>query len=295
MTQLVQNLVDGLGRGSTYALFALGITLIFGVMHLVNFAHGELLTISAYTTYWLSTRGLGWWVAVPAILVVSVLSSMAMERVAFRRVRGASPFTLQLTSFALEILLHAIWQITVSAKLRQFPKPEFAFNTIEVAGIRFEVMDIVTIVVTALVLVGTMWVFRRTMFGIAVRGASEDFDAARLMGVRANRVISGAFAFAGLLAGIASVLMLMRLGAAKPDMGSEPLLKAVIAAIIGGLGSFSGAVIGGLALGVAEAMFRSYLPSDISGLTDAFVFALIALLFIVRPQGLFNVTSAERV
>ena len=295
MTQLVQNLVDGLGRGSTYALFALGITLIFGVMHLVNFAHGELLTISAYTTYWLSTRGIGWWVAVPAILVVSVLSSMAMERVAFRRVRGASPFTLLLTSFALEILLHAIWQITVSAKLRQFPKPEFAFNTIEVAGIRFEVMDIVTIVVTALVLVGTMWVFRRTMFGIAVRGASEDFDAARLMGVRANRVISGAFAFAGLLAGIASVLMLMRLGAAKPDMGSEPLLKAVIAAIIGGLGSFSGAVIGGLALGVAEAMFRSYLPSDISGLTDAFVFALIALLFIVRPQGLFNVTSAERV
>ena len=295
MTQLVQNLVDGLGRGSTYALFALGITLIFGVMHLVNFAHGELLTISAYTTYWLSTRGIGWWVAVPAILVVSVLSSMAMERVAFRRVRGASPFTLLLTSFALEILLHAIWQITVSAKLRQFPKPEFAFNTIEVAGIRFEVMDIVTIVVTALVLVGTVWVFRRTMFGIAVRGASEDFDAARLMGVRANRVISGAFAFAGLLAGIASVLMLMRLGAAKPDMGSEPLLKAVIAAIIGGLGSFSGAVIGGLSLGVAEAMFRSYLPSDISGLTDAFVFALIAILFIVRPQGLFEVQSAERV
>ena len=284
MTQLVQNLVDGLGRGSTYALFALGITLIFGVMHLVNFAHGELLTISAYTTYWLSTKGIGWWVAVPAILAVSVLSSMAMERVAFRRVRGASPFTLLLTSFALEILLHAIWQITVSAKLRQFPKPEFAFNTIEVAGIRFEVMDIVTIVVTALVLVGTVWVFRRTMFGIAVRGASEDFDAARLMGVRANRVISGAFAFAGLLAGIASVLMLMRLGAAKPDMGSEPLLKAVIAAIIGGL-----------ALGVAEAMFRSYLPSDISGLTDAFVFALIAILFIVRPQGLFEVQSAERV
>jgi branched-chain amino acid transport system permease protein len=295
VTQLIQNLVDGLGRGSTYALFALGITLIFGVMHLVNFAHGELLTISAYTTYWLSTKGIGWWVAVPAILVVSVLSSMAMERVAFRRVRGASPFTLLLTSFALEILLHAIWQITVSAKLRQFPKPEFAFNTIEVAGIRFEVMDIVTIVVTALVLVGTVWVFRRTMFGIAVRGASEDFDAARLMGVRANRVISGAFAFAGLLAGIASVLMLMRLGAAKPDMGSEPLLKAVIAAIIGGLGSFSGAVIGGLALGVAEAMFRSYLPSDISGLTDAFVFALIAILFIVRPQGLFEVQSAERV
>ncbi len=295
MSELIQNIVDGLGRGSTYALFALGISLIFGVMHLVNFAHGELLTVAAYTTYFLSTRGIGWWVAVPVMIGAAVLVSVGTERVAFRRVRGASAFTLLLTSFAVETLSHALWQIGVGAKIRQFPKPSYAFNTVEIGGIRFEVMDLVTILVTGLVLAGTVWVFRRTMFGLAVRGAAEDFDAARLMGVRANRVISGAFGFAGLLAGIASVLILMRIGAAQPDMGSVPLLKAVIAAIIGGLGSFSGAVVGGLALGLAEAMFRSYLPADISGLTDAFVFALIALLFIVRPQGFFNVTHAERV
>jgi branched-chain amino acid transport system permease protein len=295
VTELVQNIVDGLGRGSTYALFALGISLIFGVMHLVNFAHGELLTVAAYVTYFLSTRGVGWWVAIPVMIGASVLASMATERVAFRWVRGSSPFTLLLTSFAVETLSRALWQIGVSAKIRQFPKPTYAFDTIEIGGIRFEVMDLVTILVTGLVLAGTVWVFRRTMFGIAVRGAAEDFDAARLMGVRANRVISGAFAFAGLLAGIASVLILMRLGSAKPDMGSEPLLKAVIAAIIGGLGSFSGAVAGGLALGLAEAMFRSYLPDGVSGLTDGFVFALIAVLFIVRPQGLVDVKRAERV
>ncbi len=151
-------------------------------------------------------------------------------------------------------------------------------------------MDLVTIAVTVAVLALTAMVFRRTLFGIAVRGAAEDFDAARLMGVRANRVISGAFAFAGFLAGVAAVLILMRSPTAEPTLGADWLLKAVIAAVIGGLGSFTGAVVGGLALGLAEVFLRSYLPDGTpQRLTDAFVFGLIALLFIVRPAGLFKV------
>ena len=142
----------------------------------------------------------------------------------------------------------------------------------------------------------TAFVFRRTLFGISVRAASEDFDAARLMGVRANRVISGAFAFAGLLAGVAAVLILMRSPSAEPTLGSDYLVKAVVAAIIGGLGSFTGAVVGGLALGVAEVLLRGYLPEGTwERLTDAVVFVLIAALFVVRPQGLFTVRTAERV
>ena len=158
-----------------------------------------------------------------------------------------------------------------------------------------EVWDVVSIVVAVACFVATAIMLRTTMFGLSIRAASEDFDAARLMGVRANRVISGAFAFAGLLAGIAGAIWLVRRGQADPRMGSEPLLKAVIAAIIGGLGSLQGAVIGGLALGVAEVFFRSWLPSDLQGLTDSFVFVVIAVLFVVRPQGLFNVQTAERV
>src|SRR5690606_33202084 len=134
------------------------------------------------------------------------------------------------------------------------------------------------------------------LFGIAVRASAEDFDAARLMGVRADRVISGAFGFAGLLAGVAAALILMRSPTAEPTLGSDWLIKAVVAAIIGGLGSFSGAVIGGLSLGLAEVFFRSYLPAGTTErLTDAFVFLLITALFIVRPAGLFKVTAAERV
>ena len=296
VSTLIQNLVDGIGRGSTYALLALGISLIFGVMHLVNFAHAELITVGAYVAYFLSTRGLGWWVLAPAIVLAAVVASVTTERVAFRWVRGASPFTLLLTSFALEQLSHAVWAIFVSPSPQSFPGPGWVFDTVEIAGIRLEVMDLVTIGVTGVVLVATAYVFRRTLFGISVRAASEDFDAARLMGVRANRVISGAFAFAGLLAGVAAVLILMRSPSAEPTLGSDYLIKAVVAAIIGGLGSFTGAVVGGLALGVAEVVLRGYLPEGVwERMTDAFVFVLIAALFVIRPQGLFTVRSAERV
>jgi branched-chain amino acid transport system permease protein len=296
MTQFVQNLVDGLGLGGTYALLALGISLIFGVMHLVNFAHAELITVGAYLAYFLSTRGASWWLLAPAIVASAVVTSLAMERGVFRWLRGANPFTLLLASFALEQLSHAAGAVFVSPTKKSFHDPGWVFNTIEIAGIRFEVMDLVTIAVTIVVLAMTAYVFRRTLFGISVRAASADFDAARLMGVRANRVIAGAFAFAGLLAGVAAVLVLMRSPTAEPTLGGDYLVKAVVAAVIGGLGSFGGAVVGGLALGLAEVLLRSYLPDGAwNRLTDAVVFGLVAALFIVRPQGLFTVRTAERV
>lgn len=297
MTQFVQNLVDGLGLGGTYALLALGISLIFGVMHLVNFAHGELITVGAYTAYFLFTSmgGSWWWVWI-AIIVACVLASVFTERVAFRWVRNASPFTMLLTSFAIERLSHALWQIFVSPKAQAFPKTSWAFNTFEIGDVRLEVMDLVTVGVTVVALLATAVVFKRSLFGIAVRGAAEDFDAARLMGVRANRVISSAFAYAGLLAGVAAVLILIRTPSAKPDMGAPWLLAAVIAAVLGGMGSFIGAVAGGLLLGLLQTFFQAYLPEGtLSYLNDAFVFAVIAVVFIVRPQGLFDVSHAERV
>ena len=265
-------------------------------MHLVNFAHAELITVGAYVAYFLSTRGVGWWLLAPAIVLAAVIASVTTERVVFRWIRNASPFTMLLASFALEQLSHAAWAVFVSPNQKAFDGPDWVFNTVEIGGIRLEVMDLVTIAVTAVVLVATAFVFRRTLFGISVRAASADFDAARLMGVRANRVISGAFAFAGLLAGVAAVLILMRSPSADPTLGSDYLVKAVVAAIIGGLGSFAGAVVGGLALGLAEVVLRSYLPEGVwERLTDAVVFVLIAVLFVVRPQGLFTVRTAERV
>lgn len=298
MTKLIQTIVDGLGIGSTYALLALGISLIFGVMHLVNFAHGELITIGAYTAYFFFLHGGSWWWMPIVIIGAAVLGSVTMEFVAFRWVRTANPFTMLLTSFAIERLSHALWQIFVSPKQRAFPKPEWVFNQFKIGSVSIEVMDVVTIAVTAATLVITAGVFKRTMFGISVRAAAEDFDAARLMGTRANRVISGAFAFAGFLAGVAATLILMRTPAAEPSMGTDWLLKAVIAAVIGGLGSFSGAIVGGVVLGLLETLTRAYLPEVATGwdkFSTAVVFIIIAAFFVVRPDGIFKVSSAERV
>jgi len=252
MTQFVQNLIDGLGNGSTYALLAVGVSMLFGVMHLVNFAHGELLTISAYVIYGMRSNDISWWATIPVAILSAVMLSMLIEFVAFRRVRTASAFTLLLTSFAIEILSHAAWRIGVSSTPRRYTAPDIAFKVVEVGPFNIEVWDVVSIGVAVACFVGTAIMLRTTMFGLSIRAASEDFDAARLMGVKANRVISGAFAFAGLLAGIAAALWLVRRGQADPRMGAEPLRKAVSAAIIGGLGSLPGAGVGGLALGVAD-------------------------------------------
>ena len=157
------------------------------------------------------------------------------------------------------------------------------------------VFDLIVIAVTAVTLVLTVALLQKTMFGLSLRAAAADFDTARMMGVDSNRVIRGAFALSGFLAGIAAIFWLMRSGNTGPTAGVSPMLKGVLAALIGGLGSLRGAVLGGLALGVAEVLLESQLPGDLAALTDGAVFVLIALLFVFRPQGLISVGHAERV
>lgn len=295
MSGLLQNLVDGLGRGSIYALLALGIAVVFGVMHLLNFAHGDLITVGAYVSYATLTRGGSWlWVA-PLLVVVAVATSMAIEQVAFRWVRGAPDFTLLLTSFGVHFVIEAIFLMYVSASVKTFNRPEWISRTFDIGSVTFEVYDVVVIGMTLLTLALTVWILQKTMFGLSLRAAAADFDAARLMGVKSDRVIRGAFALSGFLAGIAAIFWLMRAGQATPGAGITPMLKGVLAALIGGLGSLRGAVLGGFALGLAEVVLRSWLPGDVAKLTDGVVFVLIALLFIFRPQGLVTVGHAERV
>ncbi len=295
MNQLIQNLVDGLGRGSIYALLALGVAVIFGVMHLVNFAHGELITVSGYVAYWMFLNDQSWYVIAPAVVVTAIVTSVIIEQVAFRWVRGAPDFTLLLTSFGVHFVVEAIFLMYVSTSVRSFDRTGWITDTFSIGSISIEVYDAIVIVVTLVVLGLTALFLQRTMFGLSLRAAAEDFDTARLMGIKSDRVIRGAFILSGLLAGIAGVFWLMRAGQTSPGAGITPMLKGVLAALIGGLGSLKGAVLGGFALGLAEVLLRSNLPGSIASLTDGVVFALIALLFIFRPQGLITVSHAERV
>ncbi|MFT5531154.1 MAG: branched-chain amino acid transport system permease protein [Candidatus Poriferisodalaceae bacterium] len=295
MTELLQNLIDGFGRGSIYALLALGVAVVFGVMHLLNFAHGELITVGGYAAFWALGRDWSWFLVVPLIVVVAILTSLLIERIAFSRVRGASDFTLLLTSFGVHFVVSAIFLLYVSASVKTFDRPGWVTNTYSIGSINIETFDTVVIGVTILTLLATTYLLQKTMFGLALRAAAADFDTARLMGVKSDSVIRGAFALSGLLAGIAGVFWLMRSGSTTPSAGIDPMLKGVLAALIGGLGSLRGAVLGGLLLGVAEVMLRSRLPDSIASLTEGVVFLLIALLFVFRPQGIISVAHAERV
>ena len=295
MTELLQNLIDGLGRGSIYALLALGVAVVFGVMHLLNFAHGELITVSGYVAYWTLNEGWSWYLVAPTIVGTAIVTSLVIERVAFSRVRGSSDFTLLLTSFGVHFVVSAIFLLYVSASVKTFSRPGWVTNTYSVGSLHVEVFETVVIGVTLVTLLGTSWLLQRTMFGLALRAAAGDFDTARLMGVRSDTVIRGAFALSGLLAGIAGVFWLMRAGNTVPNAGIDPMLKGVLAALIGGLGSLRGAVLGGFVLGLAEVLLLSRLPDSVASLTQGFVFLMIALLFIFRPQGLIRVAHAERV
>jgi branched-chain amino acid transport system permease protein len=200
-----------------------------------------------------------------------------------------------LTSFGVHFVVQALFVMYVGANVENFPRPGWIDRIWVVGSLNVAIVDLATLGVTAVTLILTVLLLQRTMFGIALRAAAEDFDAARLMGVKSDQVIRRAFMLAGALAGIASVFWLMRTGQARPTTGLSPMLKGVLAAIIGGLGSMHGAVLGGFVLGLAEVLLRSWLPEDIVGVTDAVVFGLIALFFVFRPGGLVTVASAERV
>lgn len=295
MNELLQNIIDGLGRGSIYALLALGVAVIFGIMHLLNFAHGELITIPGYLAFWAFSNGWTWWTVAPLIVVSAVVTSLLIEWIAFSRVRGAPDFTMLLTSFGVHFIVAAGFLMYVSAGVKSIPRPTWFADTISVGSLNIEQFDLLVIAVTIVVLAATTWLLQRTMFGLAIRAAADDFETARLMGVNSNSVIRGAFALSGLLAGIAGIFWLMRAGSVTPTAGINPMLSGVLAALIGGLGSLRGAVLGGLVLGLAEVLLRSWLPDGIQNLTTGFVFVGIALLFIFRPGGILSVQHVERV
>jgi branched-chain amino acid transport system permease protein len=217
-----------------------------------------------------------------------VLTAVAMERLAFRPVRHASATTMVLTSFGLSIAIQSILTVAVSPRARAIPQPEWTESQLTLGGLSIQTQHLLTMAVTAVALVGLVFVLRRTMIGTSMRAAAEDFEATRLMGIRANRVISTAFAISGLLAGLAAVLVLIRRGSVTPTMGLLPVLKAFVANVIGGIGSLGGAAAGGFLLGFVEVSLRAWLPTGIAGFADGIVFAFVAVLLLVRPQGLFG-------
>lgn len=284
MTEVLQTLVDALSLGSLYGIFALGIALVYGIMRLLNFAHGELVMVGAYAAAMLS--GMPAVIAIPLALIVVVAFALAMEALAFRPVRSAAPATLLTTSFAVSFALQALAGVVFGTAARPIRLGTTLDGSIQVAGLRIDTLDIVTVAATAVLLIGLVLFLGRSLLGLQLRAASEDFTMARLLGVRGNTVIMLGFGLAGLLAGVAAVIVGMQTGFATPYMGVKVIQIAFIATIIGGIGSLSGALLGGYALGILTVALQTYLPEEWRPFRDVLVFAVVLMVLVARPEGL---------
>jgi branched-chain amino acid transport system permease protein len=284
VTTLVSHVIDAISLGSLYAQLALGIALIFGIMQLVNFAHGELIMVAAYALILIA--GVAFGLVVLLTLLVAVTAAVAMERLAFRPARGASPATLLVTSFAVSFLLQNLAILLIGATPRSRGLPGWLTDTFSVAGVSVRVLDVLTVAVTALLLSGLAVFLSRTSMGIQMRAAAEDFPAARLAGVRANAVIAVAFGISGLLAGVSAIFLVAQTGTVHPAIGVTPVIVAFIATALGGMNSLVGAALGGFVLGVMSVTLQAALPIEIRPYRDALLFGAVMLMLFVRPQGL---------
>jgi len=284
----LQQIVNAISLGGTYALLALGLAIVYNIMGLINFAHGEIMTLSGYAMFFAVSAGLPLPAVAAAAIVTGMVAAIAMERIAFRPVRGASGVTLLLTSFAVSAILQVSFQNLVSPRPRGVPLPEVFNEMIEVGGLSIGVIQASSIAIVIVLLVLLVVFLRRTTLGISMRAAAQDFTVTRLMGIPANSVVATAFAISGLLAGVAAVLWVAQRGTVDPLMGFTPVLKAFIAAVIGGLGSLTGAAAGGFLLGAIEVLLQAALPSAALPFRDAFALLLVIGVLLVRPQGLLG-------
>jgi branched-chain amino acid transport system permease protein len=284
MTTVIQNIIDALALGSLYALFALGVALIFGIMRLVNFAHGELIMVGAYAVVLISDAPFV--VKVGLALVVAVAVALLMERVAMRPVRDADPTTLLITSFAVSYLLQNLAILIIGSTPKSGKVSDTLSESFDIGSVSVSKLDVATVVTTILLLAGLALFLNRTAIGVQMRAAAENFRMARLLGVPANRVIATAFALSGLLAGIAAVFLVAQTGTVTATLGLSPVLFAFMATVLGGLGSLSGAVLGGFLLGGASVALQATLPLEVREYRDALLFGAVLLVLVLRPQGL---------
>lgn len=292
---VLQQLANGLVLGSLYALIAVGFSVIYGIVRLINFAHGDVLMVGAFSAFGILTV-LEWplWAAVIAVLAVGAALAMAIDQVAFRPQRAAPQVNGFITSLGVAILIQNLAILTLSGQPRPFNLPAWLRGSVGLPGLRVTVLD-ATILLTTLAILAALTLFvRRSRLGMAMRATAENPLAASLMGIRINRAIATAFALGGALAAIAGVFWAGRAGQVEPLMGFLPGLKAFVAAVIGGVGSLPGAVLGGFLLGFAEVLFLGLLPPAYGAYRDAFVFGLLILILLVLPNGLLGRPTEER-
>ncbi|MGD8212081.1 MAG: branched-chain amino acid ABC transporter permease [Desulfobacterales bacterium] len=285
---LIQFVLDVLSLGSLYALMALGLVIIYGILKLVNFAYGELVMVAGYTLYLLNATPFPWLAMAVVAIIVAIATGILTEFIAFKPVRAKSVTAVLITSFAFSTLLQNSALLFISPRARNVPLPDIFTRSVEILDVVIPIRNLITIACVLLLLSIFSFAMKRTVLGLALRAAASQFRMARMVGIPANMIISLAFAISGLFAGVVAILWLGRIGSVVPGIGLEPLLVAFIATVIGGMRSLLGAVVGGYLLALIDVSFNYMLTQNLLAFRDAFTFTFVILILLFRPSGLIK-------
>ena len=284
----MQQMVNGFSLGSMYALIAIGYTMVYGVLRLINFAHGDIMMVGAFLGYTcMSVFGLSFPVTVMVAVTLSALLGMFMDKIAYKPLREAPKISLLITAIGISFFLENSFTVFAGGTPRPFPVPEYMEKIFDVSGVIFSVASIMVPVVTLALLLGILFVLYRTKYGMAIRALSFDIKTVNLMGIDANRIIALVFGLGSGLAAVGGIFWAVNYPSVEPMMGVLVGLKAFAAAVVGGIGSVTGAVLGGFIIGFTEVVVIAFWP-EMGGYKDAFAFVFLILVLLFKPTGIMG-------
>ena len=290
MELILSTLINGLSLGGIYAMIALGYTMVYGIAKLLNFAHGDVIMVGAYTIFVFMGFG-NPLLAVLAAVIFCMLLGMLIEKIAYKPLRGASPLAVLITAIGVSYLLQSLAQIVFGSAPKMVTVYEF--GAVQILGVTVQVSALVTLAVTVAVMIALTLFVKYTRTGRAMVAVSEDKGAAQLMGIDVNKIITVTFAIGSALAALAGLFYLLKAPSVSNTLGAMPGIKAFTAAVIGGIGSIPGAMLGGILLGVVESI--SYKITAIAPYTDAIEFSILIIILLVRPTGFLGKKRREKV
>ncbi len=287
-TIFFQQLINGVSLGSLYGLVAIGYTMVYGILRLINFAHGDLLMFAAYVAiYSISLFTFPWYVSFPLAILATGLVGILLDRAAYKPLRDAPRISLLISAIGASFLLENLALVIIGGVPRAFPRPPLFDQVIVFMGLHIQVLTLYTPVVTIALLLGLLYIVYRTKVGKAMRAASKDFETTRLMGINLDRIIAVTFLLGSMLAAAGGIMWAMKYPQVNPFMGIFPGIKAFVAAVLGGIGNILGAVIGGFLLGLAEILIVALVP-QLAQYRDAFAFIILILVLLFRPTGIMG-------
>jgi branched-chain amino acid transport system permease protein len=295
MGTFLQHLANGISLGSLYALIAIGYTMVYGILRLINFAHGDIFMMAAYFTFYgIAVFAMPWYASVLLSILLTIILGVVIEKVAYKPIRNAPKISILISAIGVSFFLENLGTVLFGGVPKAFPQVPLFTDVIKLGSVSIQRLTIIIPVATVIILFLLLYIVNHTKVGMAMRAVSKDYEISSLMTININRIITLTFAIGSGLAAIGSIMWGLKFPNINPLMGVMPGLKCFIAAVIGGIGNITGAVVGGFVLGIGEIMLVALFPS-LTGYRDAFAFVLLIVILLFKPTGIMGERISEKV